>query len=124
MPLLLTANASFANNLSKASLHQDYKILDTMNKVTETLSHKTKYVYVFAIQVFRKHLGKSRSYVIRAVSPLSTVFFSLWRTFLHFHQFEIVDCKLFQYHRVKNVSFGKGVKFFLFFLKISSLLTI
>ena len=56
-----------------------------------TLSQTSTGFYMSAVQVFGKHYP---------FGELSTIFI----------QFEIVVCKLFQFGRVLNLSFGKGLK--------------
>ena len=42
-------------------------------------------------------------------------FLPVWRTFAIFVKFKIVVCKVFQFGRVYNLSFGKGLRVFSFF---------
>ena len=48
--------------------------------------------YLSAVQIFWKYSGKRRNCSSWAISPFPLVFFSLQRTFCHFHQ--IRNCRL------------------------------
>ena len=76
-----------------------------------TISQKSPGFYVSVTQVFRKHCGNRRNCSLRAIFLFSTVFFyHFGDLFAIFINFKIVVCKLSQYGRVQNLSFGKGLK--------------
>ena len=73
-----------------------------------TLSETSPGFYVSAVKVFWKHCGKRRNCSLWALSPFPTLF-STHSFSAIFINSKIVVCKRFQFGRVKNLLFGKGL---------------
>ena len=56
---------------------------------------------------FENTVGKGKIACNEQFLRFQQCFLPLWRTFHYFIEFEIVVCKLFQFGRAKNLSFGK-----------------
>ena len=79
-----------------------------------TLSQTSPGFHVSAVQVFWKHCGKRRNCVTSNFSFSNSVFYPFGELSAIFIKFKYVVCKLFKFGRVYYLSFGKGLKQFLF----------
>ena len=75
-----------------------------------TLSQTSPCFYVSAVQILKTLWKKEKLLVVNNFSFTHSVFLHIWRTLSFFFKFEIVVCKLFQFGRVQNLSFGKQLK--------------
>ena len=75
-----------------------------------TLFQTSPGLYVSAVQVFWKHWEKEKLIVTSNFSFSHSVFYPFGELSTIFIKFEIVVCNLFQFGRVSNLSFGKGLR--------------
>ena len=67
--------------------------------------------YVSTVQVFRKHCGKRRNCLYRAISPYPTMFSIHWKNFLPFSSnLILLSANSFSLNQSKILLFGKGLK--------------
>ena len=83
-----------------------------------TLSQTSPGFYVSAVRVFRKHCGKRRNCSLTSNFSFShSVFYLFGELSTIFIELKIVVFKLFQFGRLKNLSFLKGISQRLVLLK-------
>ena len=74
-----------------------------------TLSQTSPDFYISAVQVFWKHWEKEKLLITSNFSFSDSFFLPVLEVFAIFTKFEIVVCKLFQFGRVYDLLFGKGL---------------
>ena len=78
-----------------------------------TLSQTSPGFYVSAVQVFWKHCGKRRNCSVTSnFSFCHSVFYPFGLLSAIFVKLKIVVCKAFEFGRVSNLSFGKGLRWY------------
>ena len=75
-----------------------------------TLCQTSPGFYVSAVQVYKKTLWEKEKLLVTSNFSFShSVFYPFGELSTIFIKFEIVVCKLFQFGRVQNLSFGEGL---------------
>ena len=72
--------------------------------------NKPWFLHVFSTNLLKTQCEKEKLLVTSNFSFSHSVFHPFWQNFIHFHlNFKIGICELFQFGRVENLSFGKGL---------------
>ena len=97
--MLVTSIYCFSSNLFKHLYIQDYL----------TLSQTSPGFYVSTVQIFENTVGKGEIAHNEQFLLSPSVFYPFEELSAILIKFEIVVCKLFQFGRVQNLSFGKVI---------------
>ena len=107
--MLVTIIFSFSNNVFKKLLSQSCYKFGLCGKEL-TLSQTSPGFYVSAVEVLKTLWEKEKLLVTSNFSFSHSVFIRFGEHSAIFIKFKIVVCKFFQFGRVQNLLFGKGLR--------------
>ena len=100
-------NAGFSNNVFT---HE--RLYSSLNP----FENNPWFLQVCSTSLLKTQWEKEKLLVTSNFSFFHSVFYLFGELSAFFIEFEIIICKLFQFGRVKNLSFGKGLQYLFYFV--------
>ena len=85
--------------------------MDNISTLLDPFPNKPRFLRVCSASLMKTQLEKEKLLVTSNFSFSHSVFYPLGELSAIFIEYEIVVCKLFQFGKVENLSFGKGSTF-------------